>query len=167
MSVLALIAGAPIHPTIRLEPHGLLFLFFFFSSILDRHTEKLSNFRSSTQEARVWSRAIPIYFALGTKWRVSAVSPTIPWPSTGHATYIYIYIHYRPIRSSSVVQGIYNNLPVMLSQSIRDVMILPYGLNRFSRSCCVMFFGKPLTYKFAPLIASLLGLAYDTCIIIN
>lgn len=81
--------------------------------------------------------------------------------------YIYIYIHYRPIRSSSVVQGIYNNLPVMLSQSIRDVMILPYGLNRFSRSCCVMFFGKPLTYKFAPLIASLLGLAYDTCIIIN
>lgn len=93
MSVLALIAGAPIHPTIRLEPHGLLFLFFFFSSILDRHTEKLSNFRSSTQEARVWSRAIPIYFALGTKWRVSAVSPTIPWPSTGHATYIYIYIY--------------------------------------------------------------------------
>lgn len=56
-----------------------------------------------------------------------------------------------------------SNLPVMLSQSIRDVMILPYGLNRFSRSCCVMFFGKPLTYRFAPLIASLLGLAYDTC----
>lgn len=54
------------------------------------------------------------------------------------------------------------NLPVMLSQSIRDVMILPYGLKRFSRSCCVMFFGKPLTYRFAPLIASLLGLAYDT-----
>ena len=70
--------------------------FFFFSSILDRHTEKLSNFRSSTQEARVWSRAIPIYFALGTKWRVSAVSPTIPWPSTGHATYIYIYIYTLP-----------------------------------------------------------------------
>lgn len=59
--------------------------------------------------------------------------------------------------------GVINNLPVMLSQSIRDVMILPYGLNKFSRSCCVMFFGKPLTYRFAPLIASLLGLAYDTC----
>jgi hypothetical protein len=50
----------------------------------------------------------------------------------------------------------------MLSHSIRDVMILPYGLKRFSRSCCAMFFGKPLTYRFAPLIASLLGLAYDT-----
>jgi len=51
------------------------------------------------------------------------------------------------------------DLPVMLSHSIRDVMILPYGLKRFSRSCCAMFFGKPLTYRFAPLIASLLGLA--------
>lgn len=50
----------------------------------------------------------------------------------------------------------------MLSHNIRDVMMRPKGLNRASKSCCVMFFGKPDTYKFAPLMASELGRAYDT-----
>jgi hypothetical protein len=54
------------------------------------------------------------------------------------------------------------NLPVMLSQRIREVIMRPYGLKRFSRSCWAMFFGSPLTYRFAPFIASLLGRAYDT-----
>lgn len=54
-------------------------------------------------------------------------------------------------------------LPVMLSHRILDVIILPYGLNNASRSCCVMFFGSPDTYRFAPFIASELGLAYETC----
>jgi len=54
------------------------------------------------------------------------------------------------------------NLPVMLSQRMREVIMRPYGLKRFSRSCWVMFFGSPLTYRFAPFIASLLGRAYDT-----
>jgi len=53
-------------------------------------------------------------------------------------------------------------VPVMLSQRIREVMIRPNGLNSDSNSCCVRFFGNPLTYKLAPLIASLLGLAYET-----
>lgn len=52
--------------------------------------------------------------------------------------------------------------PVMLSQRILDVIMRPYGLKRASRSCWVMFLGKPDTYKLAPLIASELGLAYDT-----
>jgi hypothetical protein len=54
------------------------------------------------------------------------------------------------------------NSPVILSHKILDVIIRPYGLNKFSRSCCVICFGRPLTYKLAPLIASLLGLAKDT-----
>ena len=53
----------------------------------------------------------------------------------------------------------WERLPVMLSQRMRDVMILPKGLNRDSNSCCVKFLGSPLTYKLAPLMASLLGLA--------
>lgn len=51
----------------------------------------------------------------------------------------------------------------MLSQSIREVIILPNGLNNASKSCWVIFFGNPETYKLAPLIASELGLAYETC----
>lgn len=50
-------------------------------------------------------------------------------------------------------------LPVILSHRMRDVIIRPNGLKRASRSCWVMFFGKPETYKFAPLMASELGLA--------
>ena len=38
----------------------------------------------------------------------------------------------------------------------------PYGLNIFSKSCCVILLGKPETYRLAPLMASLLGRAYDT-----
>lgn len=53
-------------------------------------------------------------------------------------------------------------LPVMLSHRMRDVIIRPYGLNRDSKSCWVMFFGNPETYRFAPFIASELGRAYDT-----
>lgn len=53
-------------------------------------------------------------------------------------------------------------LPVMLSDSIRDVIILPYGVNIASKSGCVIFFGKPETYKFAPLMDSELGRANDT-----
>lgn len=52
----------------------------------------------------------------------------------------------------------------MLSQRILEVIMRPYGLKRASRSCWVMFLGKPDTYKLAPLIASELGLAYDTYI---
>lgn len=54
-------------------------------------------------------------------------------------------------------------LPVILSHRMRDVMIRPYGLNSDSRSGWDIFFGKPDTYKLAPLIASELGLANDTC----
>ena len=46
---------------------------------------------------------------------------------------------------------------------MRDVMMLPHGVNMFSMSCCVMFFGRPLMYRFAPLMLSLLGRATDTC----
>lgn len=53
-------------------------------------------------------------------------------------------------------------LPVILSHKMRDVIIRPYGLNRDSKSCWVMFFGNPETYRLAPLIASELGRAYDT-----
>lgn len=52
--------------------------------------------------------------------------------------------------------------PVILSQRILDVMMLPHDENILSRSGCVMCFGRPLTYRFAPFMASLLGLAYDT-----
>lgn len=56
-----------------------------------------------------------------------------------------------------------HNLPVMLSHRMREVMMEPYGLNMASRSCWVMDLGRPDTYRLAPLMASLLGLAYDTC----
>lgn len=49
--------------------------------------------------------------------------------------------------------------PDILSHNIRDVIMRPKGLNRASKSCCAIFFGKPETYKFAPLIASELGRA--------
>lgn len=39
----------------------------------------------------------------------------------------------------------------------------PYGLKSDSRSGCDMFFGNPDTYKLAPLIASELGRANETC----
>jgi len=42
-------------------------------------------------------------------------------------------------------------------------MMFPHGANMFSMSCCVMFFGRPLMYRFAPLMLSLLGRATDTC----
>lgn len=53
-------------------------------------------------------------------------------------------------------------LPVILSHKIRDVIIRPYGLNNASRSGWDIFFGKPDTYKLAPLIASELGRANET-----
>lgn len=102
VSVLALIAGAPIHPAIRLEPHGLLFFFlsFSFSSILD-HTEKRLSNQSSTQEARVWlvRSQSTLLSEQSQEYGCFPYNSRIPWPSTGHAT----YIHYWPIRSSSVV----------------------------------------------------------------
>lgn len=52
--------------------------------------------------------------------------------------------------------------PVILSQRIRDVIIVPNGLKRFSKSCCVILFDKPDTYRLAPFIASELGRAKDT-----
>jgi hypothetical protein len=55
------------------------------------------------------------------------------------------------------------NLPVILSDNIREVMILPYESKIASRSGWVIFFGKPDTYKFAPLIDSLDGRANETC----
>lgn len=53
-------------------------------------------------------------------------------------------------------------LPVILSQSIRDVIIRPKGVNNDSRSGWDIFFGNPDTYKLAPLIDSELGRAKDT-----
>lgn len=50
----------------------------------------------------------------------------------------------------------------MLSQRMRDVIIRPNGLKMASSSPCVIFFGKPETYKLAPLIDSELGRANDT-----
>ena len=49
--------------------------------------------------------------------------------------------------------------PVMLSQRILEVMMFPQEENILSRSGCAMCFGRPLTYKLAPFIASLLGRA--------
>ena len=54
-------------------------------------------------------------------------------------------------------------LPVMLSQRILLVMMLPHELKRRSRSGWAMCLGRPDTYRFAPLMASLLGRAYETC----
>lgn len=56
----------------------------------------------------------------------------------------------------------FEHLPVILSHKIRDVIICPNGVNKFSKSCCVMLFDKPDTYRLAPLIASELGRANDT-----
>lgn len=50
----------------------------------------------------------------------------------------------------------------MLSHRMRDVIILPKGVNRASKSGCVMDFGRPDTYRLAPLIDSELGLASET-----
>ena len=55
------------------------------------------------------------------------------------------------------------HIPERLSDNILDVMIRPKGVNIFSSSCCVMLRGMPLTYRFAPLIDSLLGRANETC----
>lgn len=41
-------------------------------------------------------------------------------------------------------------------------MIFPDWEKRFSKSNCVIDFGKPLIYKLAPLMLSLLGRARDT-----
>lgn len=54
------------------------------------------------------------------------------------------------------------NLPVTLSERMRDVMICPNGLKSASKSSWLIVFARPLTYKFAPLIDSLLGRANDT-----
>lgn len=51
------------------------------------------------------------------------------------------------------------DLPVILSHRILEVIIWPNALNKFSRSCCVMLFESPETYKLAPLMASELGRA--------
>ena len=50
-------------------------------------------------------------------------------------------------------------LPVMLSQRILLVMMLPHELKSRSRSGWAMCLGSPETYRFAPLMASLLGRA--------
>ena len=50
----------------------------------------------------------------------------------------------------------------MLSHKMREVIIRPNGANKDSKSGWVMFLGKPLTYKLAPLIASELGRANET-----
>lgn len=57
-------------------------------------------------------------------------------------------------------------LPEILSHKILDVIILPNGLKSNSRSGCVIFFGSPDTYRFAPLMASELGRANDTLIVL-
>lgn len=55
-------------------------------------------------------------------------------------------------------------LPVLiLSHRMRDVIMRPYGLKMASSSACAMFFGRPEMYRLAPLIASELGRAYETC----
>lgn len=51
----------------------------------------------------------------------------------------------------------------MLSQRMREVMMRPYGANNASNSLWHIDFGIPLTYKFAPLMFSLLGRANETC----
>merc|ERR1719422_531811 len=56
--------------------------------------------------------------------------------------------------------------PDILSQRILLVMILPQLANSRSRSGCVMCLGRPDTYRLAPLIASLLGRANDTFIVL-
>ena len=53
-------------------------------------------------------------------------------------------------------------MPVMLSHKMRDVMIRPNGANSASSSLWHIVFGMPLTYKFAPLMFSLLGRANET-----
>ena len=58
-------------------------------------------------------------------------------------------------------------LPVMLSQSILDVMMAPQEANSRSRSGWVRCLGRPDTYRLAPFIASLLGRAYETCNQVN
>ena len=52
--------------------------------------------------------------------------------------------------------------PEMLSHSILLVMMFPQEANSLSRSGWVMCFGRPDTYRLAPLMASLLGRAKDT-----
>lgn len=152
--VLALIAGAPIHPAIRLEPHGLRF-------VIPHQIVRQASYNEIFERTgtRSLTRAVPIYFTLRAKRMVRHFPLELPNSMAFHRAHDILLAEYDPRQFDRLI----NNLPVMLSQSIRDVMILPYGLNKFSRSCCVMFFGKPLTYRFAPLIASLLGLAYDTC----
>lgn len=73
--------------------------------------------------------------------------------TTANSFYEYIFTEFENTKIQQKV------LPVMLSHRMRDVIIRPNGLKRASRSCWVMFFGKPETYKFAPLMASELGLA--------
>lgn len=53
-------------------------------------------------------------------------------------------------------------IPVKLSVKILDVMILPQGLNKRSRSASVIDLDRPQMYKFAPLIDSQLGRAKET-----
>lgn len=53
-------------------------------------------------------------------------------------------------------------IPVTLSERIRDVMICPKGLKSASKSSWLIVLARPLTYKLAPLIDSLLGRANDT-----
>merc|ERR1719225_1272262 len=56
--------------------------------------------------------------------------------------------------------------PEMLSHSILLVMMFPQEANSLSRSGWVMCFGRPDTYRLAPLMASLLGRAKDTFIVL-
>lgn len=55
--------------------------------------------------------------------------------------------------------------PVILSHNILEVIIFPYGLNNCSKSGCVIFLGRPETYRLAPFIDSELGRAIDTYVI--
>ena len=56
----------------------------------------------------------------------------------------------------------WKNLPVTLSQRMRDVMIRPKGVKSDSNSCWLIPFGSPDTYRFAPFMASDDGRAKDT-----
>lgn len=53
---------------------------------------------------------------------------------------------------------------MILSHKILDVIICPKEQNIFSKSCWVILFDNPDTYKLAPLIESELGRANDTYI---
>lgn len=78
VSVLALIAGAPIHPAIRLEPHGLLFFFFLFLFLLSLITQRRDFLTNLLLKRHESDSCDPNLLCSRNKVKSTAVSPTIP-----------------------------------------------------------------------------------------